>query len=107
LHGEPFFQAPHDVLFGIALLRCRELVHLGREQKNGAPASEIARQELDVELRETVARIDNEHEPDQGLSSGDVAAEKSLPMLLQPERDRRVTVPREVGEQRSGAQAKK
>jgi len=98
VHRKCIPQCANDVPFRLSLPRGRELVHLRCKEQHGAPAAEITRQEIDVELGKAVPRIDDQDEADERLARGDITAEESLPMPLERKRHRRVSVSRQVGE---------
>ena len=88
--------------------RCRDGASLSifvARTSTGRPLGRNPVEQLDVEFREAMARIDDQHETDQRLARRHVAAEEILPVVLELERHRRVSVAGEIGEQRTGSQA--
>jgi hypothetical protein len=95
---------PLDRALRIALSTRREFVHFGRKEKHGPAAREIAGQESDVELVDSMARIDHQDEPYKRLAGREVAREERLPVALQRLGHRRIAVARQVGNECPTAQ---
>src|SRR5215467_2874277 len=101
------FQGVADLLESSALFRAAQLVALGEQDMHREASRKHPVQRLLIKLGYGMSRVHDHHQPDKAGAFRKVASEELLPVAPYATRHFRVTVTGEVGEQGTGAQAKK